>query len=57
MHHVNIVRDTKTVTASENGNVVLKIPNGLSAKDCRVIAFNQNTNDSKITAAAEVNIQ
>ncbi len=57
LHHVNIVRDIKTVTAFENGNAVLKIPDGLSAKDCHVIAFNQNTNDSKITAAAEVDIQ
>lgn len=57
LHHVNIVRDIKTASASEKGNVVLNIPKELSAKDCHVIAFTQNANDNKITAAAEASIQ
>ena len=57
LHHVNIVRDIKTTAASDKGNTTLEIPEGLAAKDCRVIAFTQNINDSKITAGAEVNIQ
>ena len=57
LHHVNIVRDLQMISASANGNVVLNFPDGISAKDCRVIAFTQNVNDSKITAATEVDIQ
>jgi hypothetical protein len=57
LHHVNIVRDLKTISASANGNVVLNIPANLDVKDCRVIAFTQNVTDSKITAATEVDIQ
>ncbi len=56
LHHVNIVRDIKTVTASANGSIALTIPTGLSSKDCGVIAFTQNINDNKITSASEVNI-
>ncbi len=57
LHHVNIVRDIKITAASDKGNTTLEIPEGLATKDCRVIAFTQNINDSRITAAAEVNIQ
>ncbi|MEP6684351.1 MAG: DUF1223 domain-containing protein [Parafilimonas sp.] len=57
LHHVNIVRDLQTVPAASNGKIMLNIPAGLEVKDCRVIAFTQNINDSKITAATEVNIQ
>jgi hypothetical protein len=57
LHHVNVVRYTKTTTAIANGNIALTIPAGLSAKDCRVIAFTQNINDNKITSATEVRIQ
>ena len=56
LHHVNIVRDIQTLSAA-NGNIVLKIPVGLAAKDCRIIAFTQNKTDNKITSATEVNIQ
>jgi hypothetical protein len=57
LHHVNVVRDLQTVSAASNGNAVLKIPENLQTKDCRVIAFTQNNSDHKITAATEVNIQ
>ncbi|MEP6465569.1 MAG: DUF1223 domain-containing protein [Parafilimonas sp.] len=56
LHHVNIVRDLQTVVASASGKITLNIPAGLDVKDCRVIAFTQNINDSKITAATEINI-
>jgi hypothetical protein len=56
LHHVNIVRDLQTISATDKGNVTVDIPEGLTAKDCRVIAFTQNTGDNKITAATEVNI-
>jgi hypothetical protein len=57
LHHVNIVRDIQTIPATANGNIVLNIPDGLSSKDCSVIAFTQNIGDNKITAASEVSIQ
>jgi len=57
LHHVNIVRDIQTVAASANDKVVLNIPASLDVKNCRVVAFTQNINDSKITAATEVSIQ
>ncbi len=57
LHHVNIVRDIKTLTAPANGHIALTIPADLSSKDCSVIAFIQNINDNKITAATEVSIQ
>lgn len=57
LHHVNIVRDVKTVSASGKGNVVFIIPKELSAKDFHVIAFTQNAIDNKITSAAEASIQ
>ncbi len=56
LHHVNIVRDIKTTTVAANGNIELVIPDGLLPKDCRVVAFTQNTVDNKITAAGEVSI-
>ncbi len=57
LHHVNIVRDLKTASASATGNIVLKMPENLSANDCHVIAFTQNINNSTITSAAEASIQ
>jgi hypothetical protein len=57
LHHVNVVRDTKTTTAVANGNIALTIPAGLSAKNCCVIAFTQDMNDNKITSATQVSIQ
>jgi hypothetical protein len=57
LHHVNIVRNIETVSPKNNtGNILLDLPAGLSAKDCQVIVFTQNTN-MKITAAAKTNIQ
>ena len=53
LHHVNIVRDIKTVPANTKGTVLLNIPKNLVAADCKVIAFVQNTNDYKITSATE----
>jgi len=56
LHHVNIVRDLQTIPATDKGNITLNIPEGLTTKDCRVIAFTQNTGDNKINSATEVNI-
>lgn len=59
MKHYNVVRDFKkfAVDAKGTGKVILSIPDGLSAIDFRVIAFIQNADDYKITAAAQNEIQ
>ena len=56
LHHVNIVRDIKTVPATASGNVALKIPGNLTAADCKVIAFIQDAGDNKISGATEAGI-
>lgn len=57
LHHVNIVRNIKTVPAMANGNVILTIPENLNAGDCRIIAFTQSVQDNKITGATEATIK
>ncbi len=57
LHHVNIVRDIKTVPVTADGNVALTIPENLNAGDCRIIAFTQSIQDNKITAATETTIK
>ena len=58
LHHVNIVRDIKTIPLKPTeGNAVVTVPDGLSPGDCIVIAFAENENDLKITSAAETKIQ
>lgn len=57
LHHVNIVRDLRTIYLKNNsGNIAINLPEGLSAKDCEVIAFIQNTNNLKVITAAKANI-
>ena len=55
LQHCNIVRDFKTFFKS-SGTGHLKIPEGLAAKDCRVIAFLQKVNNGDITGAKELRI-
>jgi len=57
LHHVNIVRDIKTVPAAASGNVGLTIPENLHSNDCIAIAFVQGISDNKITAAAQARIK
>ena len=58
LHHVNIVRDIKTIPLKTgNGKATLNLPNGLFMKDCRVIAFTQNENNLEITSAAQADIE
>jgi hypothetical protein len=52
LHHINVVRNFKTVAAAE-GSVSISIPEGLSAGECKIIAFMQNRSDMHISAAAE----
>jgi hypothetical protein len=55
LQHCNVVRDFKTFYKS-SGTGHLKIPEGLAAKDCRVIAFLQGVNNGGITGAKELRI-
>lgn len=58
LQHVNVVRDFKTVDAKDlQGNIQLTIPQDIPGKDCKIIAFLQNKNDLKITAATETDIE
>jgi hypothetical protein len=57
LHHINIVREIKTVNASANGVFVLTMPKDLPQDKFKIIAFTQNKADNKITAATEVSIQ
>jgi hypothetical protein len=58
LRHVNIVRDMQIIPLKNTeGTVTLNLPQGLSSADCSVIAFTQNLDDLKITAAAKANIQ
>jgi hypothetical protein len=59
LRHVDIVRDFKSVApgASKAGSVELTIPDGLTTKDCKVIAFLQSQLNMQISAAGETVIK
>lgn len=53
LHHINIVRDFKTVSA-KNGTVQLQIPSALTTADVKVIAYLQQK-DGTVTAVQKIN--
>lgn len=57
--HINIVRGFKKVALLRgiNSQATFALPNGLSAKDCKIFAYVQNRNDLKITAVAAGDIE
>lgn len=59
LQHTNIVRDFKTVHVNEQsqGSISLDVPKGLSAKDCKVIAYLQDANDLHVKAVTESLLQ
>lgn len=58
LHHVNVVRDFKTITLNPaEGDVNLTLPAGLAVKDCMVIAYTQDDQSLKITGATSSPIQ
>ncbi len=58
LRHVNVVRDFKTISAnSQQGNLTLQLPEGLSAKDCKIIAYVQDGQLYKILAATDTDIR
>ncbi len=56
LNHIDVVRSFKTI-ANNAGTVNISLPEGLSAKDCKVIAFVQNKTGMHVTGAGECNIQ
>jgi hypothetical protein len=59
LNHINVVRAFKTILIDKNADssIILPVPNGLSAKDCKVIAFIQDDRYLKISGATETNIE
>ncbi|HVX50156.1 MAG TPA: DUF1223 domain-containing protein [Chitinophagaceae bacterium] len=58
LHHVNVVRDFKTINIEgRQGRVVLEIPQGVPAGDCVVIAYTQDAASWKITGATAATIK
>jgi len=58
LKHVNVVRAFKSVAPDPKGRTVeLNIPTGLTAKECKVIAFLQDRNNMQIVAADEAAIK
>ena len=51
LHHVNIVRELKTIDAKGKGSITVDIPNELSGVSLKVIAFTQAKNTFKILGA------
>ena len=52
LSHINIVRDFKTVM-NEKGKVMLSIPAGLTANECKLISYLQDGQTLKILGATE----
>jgi hypothetical protein len=57
LHHINVVRDFKTLESNKDHAVYLDLPAGLSKKDCSVIGLVQDKNTFHITAAVSTAIQ
>jgi hypothetical protein len=59
LEHVNVVREFQTLSlkSGNQGVAELKLPDGLQAKDCKIIAFLQTTADGTITKASQALIQ
>jgi len=55
LQHVNIVRALADAKRA-SGTTTLNIPAGLSAKDCRIIAFTQDPGTLHVTSATEIPI-
>lgn len=52
LHHVNVVRDFKTVDLKESsGNLKFELQKDIKAENCMVIAFVQNASFKIISAA------
>ncbi len=58
LEHVNVVRELKAAPAGNTGSLVFALPQGLSAKDCKLIAFLQTNKAGSlaVTGAASISI-
>lgn len=58
LHHVNIVREFKTIEVSANtGSLDIEIPTGLRELPFKVIAYTQRENNFQITGAAQTAVE
>lgn len=59
LNHINIVRVFKTIDASKatKGDITFTIPEGLTAKDVKIISYLQDKSTFQITGATQVFIQ
>ncbi len=58
LHHINVVRDLKTIdTSNKQSSVNFIFPDGLPKKDFSIIIFSQNKNNLQIDNAGEIAIQ
>lgn len=58
LHHVNVVRGFMSTAVREaKGEVTLTVPEGLAAKNCKIIAYLQDAGSWKITGAASADIE
>jgi hypothetical protein len=53
LHHINVVRDLKTMDVS-SGKIKLTMPTGLTSKDVKVIAYAQEKETMKVVAVASL---
>ena len=53
LHHVNIVREFKTIEASGSGNLDIKVAAEIRELPFKIIVYTQQKNSFKITGAAE----
>jgi hypothetical protein len=56
LHHINVVRGLKVV-ATGTGTTTMVLPEGLAAKDCRIIGFIQARTDLQISGAGSCAVQ
>jgi hypothetical protein len=57
LHHVNIVRELKTIMANGKGNVTLDIPAELSGMPLQIIAYTQDKKSLQILSADQKSLQ
>lgn len=59
LHHINVVRDFKTIETikNTNGKINFLIPAGLTAKDVKLVAYAQEKNSGSIIAATGYSFQ
>jgi len=56
LHHVNIVREFKTIQISGAGNLDIKVPAALHDLPFKIIAYTQQKNSFKVTGVAQASV-